>query len=36
LKQEKGVTVLSSPAISSDGTIYIGLWDDYLYAIGGK
>jgi outer membrane protein assembly factor BamB len=36
LKQEKGMTVLSSPAIAKDGTIYMGFWDGYLYAIGSK
>jgi outer membrane protein assembly factor BamB len=25
--------VHSSPAIGSDGTIYVGSWDNYLYAI---
>ena len=29
-----GGNVTSSPAIGSDGTIYIGSWDNYLYAIG--
>jgi len=28
--------VFSSPAIVSDGTIYVGSYDDYLYAIGGS
>jgi hypothetical protein len=30
------MTVVSSPAIAEDGTIYMGFWDDYLYAIGSK
>ena len=29
-----GEGVLSSPAIGSDGTIYVGSWDKNLYAIG--
>jgi outer membrane protein assembly factor BamB len=28
--------VLSSPAIGSDGTVYVGSYDDKLYAINGK
>ena len=28
-----GSEVYSSPAINSDGTIYIGSWDSYLYAL---
>ena len=30
---ETGSSVTSSPAIGSDGTIYVGSWDDNLYAI---
>jgi outer membrane protein assembly factor BamB len=26
--------VYSSPAIGSDGTVYVGSWDNKLYAIG--
>ena len=26
----------SSPAIGSDGTVYVGSWDNKLYAINGK
>jgi len=32
-KFETGNYVYSSPAIGEDGTIYVGSWDDYLYAI---
>ena len=28
--------MLSSPAIGSDGTVYVGSWDNKLYAINGK
>ena len=28
--------VTSSPAIGSDGTVYVGSWDNKLYAINGK
>ena len=31
-----GGSVSSSPAIDSDGTVYVGSWDDKLYAINGK
>ena len=31
-----GGDVWSSPAIGSDGTVYIGSWDNKLYAINGK
>ncbi|MGC8832248.1 MAG: PQQ-binding-like beta-propeller repeat protein [Thermoproteota archaeon] len=31
-----GFWIESSPAIGSDGTIYVGSFDGYLYAIGGK
>ena len=34
---ETGNPVLSSsPAIGSDGTVYVGSWDNKLYAINGK
>ena len=33
---ETGGTVSSSPAIGSDGTVYVGSWDNKLYAINGK
>ena len=29
-------SVVSSPAIGSDGTVYVGSWDKNLYAINGK
>ena len=32
-KFETGGFVQSSPAISSDGTVYVGSWDNKLYAI---
>ena len=35
-KFQTGSTIESSPAIASDGTIYVGSWDGYLYAIGSK
>ena len=28
--------MISSPAIGSDGTVYVGSWDNKLYAINGK
>ena len=31
-----GSSVSSSPAIGSDGTVYVGSWDKKLYAINGK
>ena len=31
-----GGIVYSSPAIGSDGTVYVGSWDNKLYAINGK
>jgi hypothetical protein len=33
---ETGSWVQSSPAIGSDGTVYVGSWDHKLYAINGK
>jgi outer membrane protein assembly factor BamB len=33
---ETGIAVQSSPAIGSDGTVYIGSWDKKFYAINGK
>ena len=33
---ETGGAVTSSPAIGSDGTVYVGSWDKKLYAINGK
>ena len=33
---ETGGVVSSSPAIGSDGTVYVGSWDKKLYAINGK
>ena len=30
---ETGYGVVSSPAIGSDGTVYVGSWDNKLYAI---
>jgi hypothetical protein len=33
---ETGGGVYSSPAIGSDGTVYVGLLDNKLYAINGK
>ncbi len=33
-KFKTGDYVTCSPAIASDGTIYIGSWDNNLYAIG--
>ena len=30
---ETGGAVTSSPAIGSDGTVYVGSWDHWLYAI---
>ena len=33
---ETGRQVFSSPAIGSDGTVYVGSWDNKLYAINGK
>ena len=33
---ETGGIVESSPAIGSDGTVYVGSWDKKLYAINGK
>ena len=33
---ETGDAVSSSPAIGSDGTVYVGSWDKKLYAINGK
>ena len=33
---ETGDVVDSSPAIGSDGTVYVGSYDDKLYAINGK
>jgi len=33
---ETGGYVRSSPAIGSDGTVYVGSWDNKLYAINGK
>jgi outer membrane protein assembly factor BamB/predicted small lipoprotein YifL len=33
---ETGGIVVSSPAIGSDGTVYVGSWDKKLYAINGK
>jgi hypothetical protein len=33
---ETGSDVYSSPAIGSDGTVYVGSWDNKLYAINGK
>ena len=33
---ETGATVSSSPAIGSDGTVYVGSHDKKLYAINGK
>ena len=33
---ETGVYVYSSPAIGSDGTVYVGSYDGKLYAINGK
>ena len=33
---QSGNVIKSSPAIGSDGTIYIGLWDNKLYAINGS
>ena len=33
---ETGGSVESSPAIGSDGTVYVGSWDKKLYAINGK
>jgi hypothetical protein len=35
-KYKTGNVVYSSPAIASDGTIYVGSFDNYLYAIGGN
>jgi outer membrane protein assembly factor BamB len=35
-KFETGGWVNSSPAIGSDGTVYIGSWDKKLYALSGK
>lgn len=32
-RYQTGDDVYSSPAIGSDGTVYVGSWDDYLYAI---
>ena len=32
-KFKTGAPVLSSPAIGNDGTIYVGSWDNYLYAL---
>ncbi len=32
-KYETGYYVFSSPAIGADGTIYVGSWGHYLYAI---
>jgi len=34
-RYETGDSVRSSPAIGSDGTIYVGSDDGYVYAIGG-
>ena len=31
-----GDQVTSSPAIGSDGTVYVGSWDSKLYALNGK
>jgi len=33
--QTGDIVINSSPAIASDGTIYVGSYDNYLYAIGG-
>ena len=33
---ETGGSVHSSPAIGSDGTVYVGSYDNKLYAINGK
>ena len=33
---ETGDNVSSSPAIGPDGTVYVGSWDNKLYAINGK
>ena len=33
---ETGGWVYPSPAIGSDGTVYVGSWDNKLYAINGK
>ena len=33
-KFETGDNIEATPAIGSDGTIYVGSWDDHLYAIG--
>jgi len=33
---ETGDKVASTPAIGSDGTVYVGSWDNKLYAINGK
>ena len=30
---QTGDMVTSSPAIGTDGTIYVGSWDNYLYAL---
>jgi len=35
-KYETGYYIESSPAIGSDGTIYVGAADNYLYAIRGS
>ncbi|RKX51936.1 MAG: hypothetical protein DRP50_08090 [Thermotoga sp.] len=35
-KYKTGDEVFSSPAIGVDGTIYVGSFDDYLYAINGN
>ena len=35
-KFETGASVVSSPAIGSDGTVYVGSYDNKLYAINGK
>ena len=35
-KFETGGPVISSPAIGSDGTVYVGSFDKKLYAINGK
>jgi len=35
-KFQTRAAIVSSPAIASDGTIYVGSDDGYLYAIGGK
>ena len=33
-KYQTGDYIQSSPAVAADGTVYVGSWDRYLYAIG--